>query len=1060
MKEINFIKCGGENYALYIDPVEYEFINDKIRLITGPNGCLSGDTEIDFPRDLNDYNNCIKIKDLVGKEFYTYCYDIENKNLELKKAFNVRKTREKAEVWKLEFKPETRKRSKSYNYIIATPDHRFLKSDGTYCQLKDLKVGDSLMSLYRRDFDGYYHIRTTGGKEFYEHKFIGKKIFGESEEVHHKDLTRFNNDPINLDPITSCDHRSLHANYMYKHKPGVFMWKIHPKGMLNKHHSKESIDKITKNNGWKTGKINKEKYRESMKHCFDHNLSKNPPMNKDVLVELYVNQKRSLVELGKMYNCRDYIILSWLKKYDIQKRSKLKKQKNNHIVTKLNFYGYEDVFNIEVEDCHNFVANGVFVANSGKTSIFDIIPFTLFGVTSKGLKSDDVVNNTIGKNCHTYVEFTSSNSNITDHYRVDRYVKHSKFGDTVLLFKNDMKKPFKKGQKEVLPEVEKILVPQKLFVNTQSFGQKVKDFFTDLTDSERKDIFRKVLQLDNYVLYQDEVINKSKQVNIDLTECGNKLSINYSLFSKNEEQISSALEDQKNFEIRKTSEIQELTQKLSELNNKLSELLKERKSYEKFNDFDLTELNNEISSLLHSITTISAERDSQLKSLNDMKYSKESEFNSKLNELISKEDLLKSEENSKIKSSHQNYLMSIQETLSKIENSTTSTNMSIKTNESKIKENQNRINELSSSLNKSDATCPTCGKPLTEQSLKNHLTNELNSLVSSNNSMNSENIELKEKLEKMTNSKNDIKDDVVSMKNQMNEKIKVVENNYQAKISEIKQKHKEANQKLENLFNEKTNEIRKNSFEKEQEIDLKVDGLISKKNELVQKLYEKNKIEKDISIEESNIKTTIALIEDKTKQEYNDSFLKKCIEDRKKLFAEKEILDNEKLNLESNLEILNFWKTGFSSTGIPSILIDESIPFLNETVANYLDMVGGRYVVSFDTMSTTKSGEYRDKINVNVLDTQTKANKQKQLSGGQTRIVDIAILLSLCDLQNKVQDMKTNILLLDEIFDSLDDQNIGYVSNLIRTLVNGKSINIISHRHIDSIEADEVIRLF
>ena len=91
---------------------------------------------------------------------------------------------------------------------------------------------------------------------------------------------------------------------------------------------------------------------------------------------------------------------------------------------------------------------------------------------------------------------------------------------------------------------------------------------------------------------------------------------------------------------------------------------------------------------------------------------------------------------------------------------------------------------------------------------------------------------------------------------------------------------------------------------------------------------------------------------------------------------------------------------------------------------------------------------------------QTKANNRKQLSGGQTRIIDIAILLSLCDLQNNIQDMKTNILLLDEIFDSLDDQNIGYVSTLLRTLIKDKSINIISHRHIDSIEADEVIRLF
>jgi ABC-type transport system involved in cytochrome bd biosynthesis fused ATPase/permease subunit len=56
--------------------------------------------------------------------------------------------------------------------------------------------------------------------------------------------------------------------------------------------------------------------------------------------------------------------------------------------------------------------------------------------------------------------------------------------------------------------------------------------------------------------------------------------------------------------------------------------------------------------------------------------------------------------------------------------------------------------------------------------------------------------------------------------------------------------------------------------------------------------------------------------------------------------------------------------------------------------------------------------------------------------------------------------MKSNILLLDEIFDSLDDQNISYVSTVLRTLVKDRSINIISHRHIDTIEADEVVRFF
>ncbi len=133
---------------------------------------------------------------------------------------------------------------------------------------------------------------------------------------------------------------------------------------------------------------------------------------------------------------------------------------------------------------------------------------------------------------------------------------------------------------------------------------------------------------------------------------------------------------------------------------------------------------------------------------------------------------------------------------------------------------------------------------------------------------------------------------------------------------------------------------------------------------------------------------------------------------------------------------------------------------MNSRISYYLEKIGGRYVVSFDTQAETKAGEFRDKVAVRTLDTKTKANSRKKLSGGQTRVVDIATILTLCDLQNHVQDMSFNIMLFDEIFDSLDDENIGYVSNLLRSLLEGKSIYIISHRHIDQIEADNVLRFY
>ena len=158
------------------------------------------------------------------------------------------------------------------------------------------------------------------------------------------------------------------------------------------------------------------------------------------------------------------------------------------------------------------------------------------------------------------------------------------------------------------------------------------------------------------------------------------------------------------------------------------------------------------------------------------------------------------------------------------------------------------------------------------------------------------------------------------------------------------------------------------------------------------------------------------------------------------------------------LEVAHFWKAGFSSAGIPSMLIDEAIPYMNERVEHYLDMLtNGRYVVSFDTLAETKAGEFRDKISVHVLDTQTRANSRVQLSGGQTRIIDIAIILTLGDLLSRIQNVSFNILLFDEIFDALDEQNIQYVSKVLSKIKIGKAVYIISHQHQDHLEADETL---
>jgi len=723
-----------------------------------------------------------------------------------------------------------------------------------------------------------------------------------------------------------------------------------------------------------------------------------------------------------------------------------------------NFCCYKELMEYEFKNNKVILITGP--NGAGKSSMFASVQFSLFGETDKGARSSDLINNTVGKNCHTYLEFTSELNGILDNYRVDRYVKHSKFGDTVLLFKNDMTAPYKKGQKEVLPEIEKILIPQKLFTNTLLFGQKVKDFFTDLPDSDRKEIFRKVLQLDNYVMYQDETNKRIKQVTLKLDEIDKNIVLNSKFIENVINNICISEEDKRNFYLRKNEEINSLTQKINQLKAELSELNNKQKLFDNINDLELNDTNDKISSIQSEIEKIDLELNSKINALMSMKSLKESEFNNKSLELISTEKLNKTNLISEETKKFQEYSSNLDRDKTELNNNKIQLTNSIDANQKEIKKNEDEILKLKTSLNKTEATCPTCGKKLTDDDIKKHLTDTLENFIKINSQLEEENknsrtsiYELNKKINQLTNLFQEVKLSFETKKTD-------TENVFNQKEHEITNKHSEAKEKLNTLFMEKKKEIEEDISSKKQGLNSNLNKLLSYKNNLLESLAKKKEWQENINRIQSDIELNKQLIISKDKEEYNLTILTGYISEKEKLEEEKKKLSNDKIITETELEVLNFWKMGFSSTGIPSLLIDESIPFLNAAVENYLEMVGGRYKASFDTISTTKAGEYRDKINVNVLDTQTKANNRKQLSGGQTRIIDIAILLSLCDLQNSVQDMKTNILLLDEIFDTLDDQNIGYVSNLLRSLVEDKSINIISHRHIDSIEADEAMRLF
>jgi exonuclease SbcC len=690
----------------------------------------------------------------------------------------------------------------------------------------------------------------------------------------------------------------------------------------------------------------------------------------------------------------------------------------------------------------------------GKTMSLEAIPYTLYGVTSKRAQGSDVINNQIGKNCKTWIKFTI---NTTDQYTVTRYYKYSKLGNTVILNKNGI--DIKKGHREVLSEIEKIICPQKVFMNTIFFGQKVKDFFTDLVDSDKKEIFTKILGIEQYKLYYTEIDNELKDIQNNYNNLINKIELISSLLEDTTQQIKFMIESKKLFNKNQKIELNKIQLEIDNCKKEI-EIVKEKKSELNLHDLNIDSINKEIvkiDSLLENITEKYKLQFSELKQKTQLK--------------ITEIKNIANENEIKIKNKN---IKRINELNNKILELTNQNNINNNFYKEKIHEFElkksklyNDINSLKEKINEIDntvieneiSTCPTCGQDIDETIKEKFIENlnknkkQINSLTQTINEYENEIKKLKKelinKLQNINDELNIYKDEIAKLNNE--EKIEIDKN--KKKLNETLAQIKKI------LINESEN-IEKELHKETEKLKNDKNNFILKRNEIEENIKNINQIEKTLEKLNYNNKLLIEKFNMVKEKKYDDSQLisyeNKKIELTKSLSEKKQELNT----YEKNIKILTFWKSAFSPSGIPSMLIDEAIPFMNKRVSEYLDKItNGRYIVSFDTLNQTKSGTFKDKISVNVIDTLTQANSRIQLSGGQTRIIDIAIILTLGDLQSLINNVKFNLLLFDEIFDALDYDNIGYVSQTLNKLKTDKTIFVISHQHQDQLEPDETLTL-
>jgi DNA repair protein SbcC/Rad50 len=782
---------------------------------------------------------------------------------------------------------------------------------------------------------------------------------------------------------------------------------------------------------------------------------------------------------------------------------------------------------------------------AGKTTVFDALLWCLIDETTKGIKADKVVRKRSGKNTMVALGWECDNIN----YLVVNFRKHKKFKNEKFLFRN-VEYPFMdvaetideqmiendKIMKELLDsdknisgetkaetnkKIEDLLMKTDILKNCLLFSQFTKKNFIEMSPSEQRDILDKMLLLDSYDEYYDNVSTLHKEKTKELEKIENELEIKISSFSNIEDKKDSA----NNYYINKKNELinekEQLNIEIKDLNKKIKSKKDEIKNIKEIKDKyqeyvkNQTKLEEKISNKRNECNNkIEIEKSKINSDLNQKIENINNKYNNNKNNLIeeknkSEKDLLniEKEKDNILSKARERELLKVQEIENKYKNvieSLINKKNEIENNElnldmrnDEIKENlenyKDELENFNKDRNKENPVCYTCGQEISEnnedslkkvdnkindiktkiKSLENEFKNNSNKITKNKKESKNIKTQLSEKSNELSKEKSELKNKVISFKNKTNEK-------YDKQIDELNNKIEELEIKIDKIKLEQENEIEKLKDEKQDCIKEKIDEIKEKYkkqarkdiqnnnnikeeiNNLSKKLEEYNEIEKDINKIQEKIsisKTKVENIENNIIEE-EKRLNNKLDELKEKEKEKKEIIKNSKKSLKNRKEgikILEFWKKGFSDFGIKNLLLDEAIPILREKAFD-LSKLTGNIRVEFDSQSTTAAGEYRNKFNVNAVHS-GNLSELDEFSGGETRMVNIIVLLCLRNLLETMQGVKINVLLLDEILDSLDPENAMVAVEMIRKLSKNYCVVLISHTLRDYIESDELIQM-
>lgn len=331
-----------------------------------------------------------KYKDRPQERFYVYSYDHETDSIKLGKAYHPRKkSGTKRQGYKVTFD--------NGQYIIASLKHPFMMRDGSYKRTFELRVGESVMPFYQKEY-GYKNHGFKRYRRMYnfskgwqsEHKIVAEQFYRplqKNEVVHHLDINGSNNLPENLLIMDWKEHKKYHSEYNKNvlwgeknYQNQLDKLKSHPNYIHRNFHHWNG-ERVGENNPFYGKKHTEEsniQRSETLKKVLvnrDQTGIRNPKYRDDITFE---NVKQKAFEYYKEYskinlwefinhiNCDHSTLQNRLKKegHDWKSFKKDIESTLNHTIVSIEHIGEVDVYDVTVEKYENFATDSCFVSNT------------------------------------------------------------------------------------------------------------------------------------------------------------------------------------------------------------------------------------------------------------------------------------------------------------------------------------------------------------------------------------------------------------------------------------------------------------------------------------------------------------------------------------------------------------------------------------------------------------------------------------------------------------------------------------------------------------------------